>query len=214
MFSKNGFEATSTRALAQKAQVNLAAITYYFGDKMDLYNAVIDSVVEQIKELNAKNAKLLKDLADMQHKTAAEALAILHKMMENVVDFACGNKAAPEIVEILAKEMASPSPAYAKVYNEIALPFYKTTAELVAKIVGAASESLQTNIIAHSILGQLMIFRTHKETFLRYAGLKKYNAHFIEQIKKTIVTQTDAILQTYQNTKTFGLPLSDGVDQG
>ena len=39
MFSEQGFARTSTRALAQAAGVNLAAIRYYFGDKAGLYRA-------------------------------------------------------------------------------------------------------------------------------------------------------------------------------
>ncbi|MES2186182.1 MAG: CerR family C-terminal domain-containing protein [Pseudomonadota bacterium] len=39
LFSEQGFVRTSTRALAQAACVNLAAIRYYFGDKAGLYRA-------------------------------------------------------------------------------------------------------------------------------------------------------------------------------
>jgi AcrR family transcriptional regulator len=39
LFSEQGFARTSTRALAQAAGVNLAAIRYYFGDKAGLYRA-------------------------------------------------------------------------------------------------------------------------------------------------------------------------------
>ncbi|MCX7227577.1 MAG: TetR family transcriptional regulator [Burkholderiales bacterium] len=40
LFAEHGFEKTSVRALAQEAQVNLGAISYYFGDKEGLYRAV------------------------------------------------------------------------------------------------------------------------------------------------------------------------------
>jgi TetR/AcrR family transcriptional regulator, regulator of cefoperazone and chloramphenicol sensitivity len=40
LFGEKGFAKTSTREIAQAAQVNIAAISYYFGDKAGLYRAV------------------------------------------------------------------------------------------------------------------------------------------------------------------------------
>lgn len=40
LFADQGFAKTSTREIAQAAQVNIAAISYYFGDKAGLYRAV------------------------------------------------------------------------------------------------------------------------------------------------------------------------------
>lgn len=40
LFALQGFAKTSTRELADAAQVNVAAISYYFGDKAGLYRAV------------------------------------------------------------------------------------------------------------------------------------------------------------------------------
>ncbi len=40
LFAHQGFKQTSTRELAEAANVNVAAISYYFGDKLGLYRAV------------------------------------------------------------------------------------------------------------------------------------------------------------------------------
>jgi len=40
LFAQHGFTKTSTREIAEAAQVNIAAISYYFGDKAGLYRAV------------------------------------------------------------------------------------------------------------------------------------------------------------------------------
>ena len=40
LFANKGFSKTSTREIAQAAQVNIASISYYFGDKAGLYRAV------------------------------------------------------------------------------------------------------------------------------------------------------------------------------
>ena len=40
MFAEKGFAKTSTREIALAAQINIASISYYFGDKAGLYKAV------------------------------------------------------------------------------------------------------------------------------------------------------------------------------
>ncbi len=40
LFAQQGYAKTSTRELAESAQVNVASISYYFGDKAGLYRAV------------------------------------------------------------------------------------------------------------------------------------------------------------------------------
>jgi AcrR family transcriptional regulator len=40
LFAEHGFDRTSVRALARQAQVNVGAISYYFGDKEGLYRAL------------------------------------------------------------------------------------------------------------------------------------------------------------------------------
>jgi len=40
LFAQQGFAKTSTREIAESAQTNIAAISYYFGDKAGLYRAV------------------------------------------------------------------------------------------------------------------------------------------------------------------------------
>ena len=42
LFSEKGFAKTSTRTIAKEAGVNIASISYYFGDKAGLYRAIFN----------------------------------------------------------------------------------------------------------------------------------------------------------------------------
>src|ERR1700689_5368511 len=49
VFATEGYEGASTRTLAQRANVNLPALQYYFGNKEGLYRAVVDDIGENVE---------------------------------------------------------------------------------------------------------------------------------------------------------------------
>jgi AcrR family transcriptional regulator len=49
LFAARGYEATSIRDITRTAQVNLGAVTYHFGSKQALYEAVIASFVDPLR---------------------------------------------------------------------------------------------------------------------------------------------------------------------
>ncbi len=51
LFAQQGFAKTSTRELAEAAQVNVAAISYYFGDKAGLYRAAFLEPMDPTEDL-------------------------------------------------------------------------------------------------------------------------------------------------------------------
>lgn len=50
LFSKQGFEGVSTRALAKEAGVNIAMLSYYFGSKEKLYEATIHYLMDKRRD--------------------------------------------------------------------------------------------------------------------------------------------------------------------
>ena len=62
LFAEQGFERATVRQIAKKAQVNVSAIGYYFGDKVGLYRAAftepLGSPKDDIALFNAPNLSL------------------------------------------------------------------------------------------------------------------------------------------------------------
>ena len=52
MFAKSDYDSISTRDIAKAADVNISAISYYFGNKEGLYLEVINNAISFIKESN------------------------------------------------------------------------------------------------------------------------------------------------------------------
>jgi AcrR family transcriptional regulator len=51
LFAEHGYEGTSTRMLAQKAGVNVAMISYYFGSKEKLFEAFVENRARHMREM-------------------------------------------------------------------------------------------------------------------------------------------------------------------
>ncbi len=76
LFSEKGFEATSIRELAAKADVNVAMVNYYFGSKDKLFEAIVERKASYMKGK-------LEELASNKELTEIQKMDVL---IENYVD--------------------------------------------------------------------------------------------------------------------------------
>lgn len=80
LFAARGFSGTSVRAIAEAAQVNIAAISYHFGDKDGLYVAVLGKLYEELGLFSQSIQDL--DAGEDVWRTA----------VERIWQFCCGNR--------------------------------------------------------------------------------------------------------------------------
>ena len=87
LFAQKGYQATSTRDIAEKAKVNISSITYYFGSKLGLYKAVLSDIANRVKkELNEKTNNALNLLTD-QETSADQAEELLFELISDLCFF-------------------------------------------------------------------------------------------------------------------------------
>jgi len=81
LFAEKGFEGTSIRDLAARADVNVAMVNYYFGSKEKLFESIVEeraSYTRGLLDEIAKNPKLT-DIEKMEHMIDA----YIHKLFTN-----------------------------------------------------------------------------------------------------------------------------------
>ena len=196
LFAVKGLDGVSTREIAQKAQVNISAITYYFGGKAELYSAVL----EYIKvTLQADAAAIIKEIdygKKLKNMSAEEARIIFQRVYEEILNAAFKPKNV-YMSMILAKESVNPSKAAIKVFTAKTTPLTAEIVKLISKITGLSPHSAKAIIITETILNEAMIFGRDKTRILFNLGIKDYDEKTMALIKETVSRQADLILNYY-----------------
>ncbi len=190
LFGEHGFKATSTRMLSQESGANISAIPYYFGGKEGLYTAVIEHIAEQINltvgpvyakiEAELNNGESDDSRAKEHLKTILDALAHLFVESEDAKSWAL----------LILKEQLKPTTAYDIIYNNVMKHVHEVLSALIAQLSGGKRDDPITIARAQSLMGQVLIFLSGRETLLRRMGVKKLQPAHITMIKGMLWQQT------------------------
>jgi len=98
LFGEQGFSKTSTREIAQAANANVAAISYYFGDKAGLYQACFTAICTPAADNIA--------MFDQPHFTLRESLQGYYRQM--IAPLMAGGD-ADAMLRLFYREMLEPT---------------------------------------------------------------------------------------------------------
>src|SRR5579863_3717411 len=83
LFGEHGYNGVGMRALADAAQVNLAATTYHFGSKKGLY---VETFLRRFRTVNARRLELLAAAEQEEHSQPLGVERIVECMMRPSVE--------------------------------------------------------------------------------------------------------------------------------
>jgi AcrR family transcriptional regulator len=148
VFSERGYEGATVRNICQRAGVNLALVNYHFGDKLELYLAVIRYAIDA----EAKMALL--NHAVEQNADPCDALRqIIRGILERLC--ATARDRFGLLLRFMLKEMANPTPALGRLIEETIQPLYDRVRSLVGQILNLPMNHEKTRLCTHSIMGQV-----------------------------------------------------------
>jgi AcrR family transcriptional regulator len=128
LFAARGFEKVTVREICREAGANLAAVNYHFGDKLGLYREVLRQAIEEMRS-TTEAARL-----GGAGGTAEQKLrAYIRVFLERVV----GHGRDSWIHQLMAHEMAAPTPALDLVIDQVIRPRMAYLGELVAEMLEA-----------------------------------------------------------------------------
>ena len=192
VFGRHGFDSASTRMIAKAANVNIAAIPYYFGGKGGLYQAVIDHIVDQIKKEAGELLEQIGGTTFTKDTGRQEARELMQAVLERFINFITGSEQGQRFSRILLREQMFPSPAYDTIFEGFLKPVLDALSTLIMVATGE-SDSRQATFKAMTLMGQVLVFRVARETIVRGLDLEGYSPEELEEIRAVIVDNALAI---------------------
>ncbi|MDA1063313.1 MAG: TetR/AcrR family transcriptional regulator [Proteobacteria bacterium] len=121
-FSENGFKGTSTRDIADRANVHHPLITYHFKNKGELWRAAANRI---FREFNISLVKAMAEVPEMDPKARAEAF------IRTYVKHSFGH---PALHKIILQESSYPSDRLDWLVTQHLRPLYEMVAGQLVKL--------------------------------------------------------------------------------
>lgn len=190
IFGERGFDGVRTRALADAAGVNQAAIPYYFQGKEGLYMAVARQLAERFGAHLVELARQSTDSLDAKGISRTQVLERLATLLAALARTIIGPTATAGRTGFLVREQLHPTAAFDLMYTEALEPLHRAISELVGRLTARPADDPDTILRAHALLGQVLGFAAAREALLRRLGWKELTPQHVEQIAAAVAELT------------------------
>ncbi|TCT44889.1 CerR family C-terminal domain-containing protein [Martelella mediterranea] len=193
LFGEYGYNAVSTRKIADLADANIGSIAYHFGGKVGLMRACARYAIESIEDSYGKSilAPMPPDL------TPAEARQELIQAVPIFVSPLIRGPDAEEVHIFVMRHLSNDSEAFDLLYSEFFCPQHRRVRQLFARATGRDPESEETRVVAFTILGQCLYFRIWHKVVRRNMGWDAVNDEQRNLVVSALQISLTAMLDAY-----------------
>lgn len=196
VFGAEGFEGASTRVIAERADVVLPALQYYFGGKQGLYQECARHIAMQISAmLDPALAQIAPLISPSAAASPRQAKAALHVLLDNVADMLVGSRQPQAWVMFIIREQANPTAAFDLIYEQAIGRIADACTALVSKALGRSVDDPEVRVRGFAVLGQVVAFRSARAAALRSLGWRNFDGEQLEILKRALRAHTEAALQ-------------------
>lgn len=184
LFAQKGFDGTSVRDICKNSGVNIALISYYWGGKKELF----DAVVKELLEHQTKYAQSFLDFAvDPAYLSKEEQIQTMYIAVDRAIDFFYKDDSYELLTNIMRgqKELTLIGQA----------PFAKYAAKLMAAILDMKQSDKEVILILGLIIAQIYSPRLLPFFTINLMGQRKFHPNDIKIIKKSVHIYINALLK-------------------
>ncbi|MFT5483097.1 MAG: AcrR family transcriptional regulator [Halieaceae bacterium] len=187
IFGQAGFDAASTRAIADSAGANQALISYHFDGKRGLYRAVFENIVAEMQQLMEPVIEEVMDrlgnLADVETERRHQAVQLMDLAFSAIIDmFGC--PASAKWVRLMVREQQDPSEVFQVVYQGIMGEMMEMLTHLVSVASGLDAASEACRVRTYMLVGQVLIFHIGRGTVTEYLSWRELTPANIKTFKE------------------------------
>ncbi len=173
IFARKGFRKTTVREICDAADVNLASINYYFGDKQGLYTETVICA----REMRAQQ------FPRKQWEENQPAEEKLRHIVSTLLNRVVALQTEPWQVRLIMREVLEPTAASRKLIEAYFRPFFDSLLEVVDDLAGTRLPDYRRHQIGLSIVGQCMHYRFSAEMIAMMIPESEFESKYqIEQL--------------------------------
>lgn len=186
VFAEHGFQRATIRDICRRANANVAAVHYHFGDKEQFYATVLRYAHRYALE------KYPPHLGLPDHASSAQQLhAFIRSFLLRILD--AGHPAWHG--KLIAQEMLAPTPAFEMLVEEEIRPLAEQLQAMVQNLLGADADPTRVRLCVLSIVGQCVFYYHCRPVVGHLFPEQRYTPPDIERLAEHIVQFSLAALQ-------------------
>jgi AcrR family transcriptional regulator len=179
IFAQRGFTAATVREICDRAQANIAAINYHFGDKAGLYAEVLKHA------LHCARQKYPPHLGTTEKSTAEERLhAFIQSLLLRLFDE--GRHAWHG--KLMSREMVEPTAALDDLVQEEIRPMANSLRGIVRELMGPDASEEAVRMCSLSVVSQCLFYHQCRPVLQRLFPKMKINSESARQLAEHITS--------------------------
>jgi AcrR family transcriptional regulator len=153
IFAERGYESATVKEITERAGVNVAAVSYYFGDKLGLYTEVLRQYLH-----NGRLALPLEcDRLSPEERLTRYILSFMMSLVAVGKPGWCGR--------LMIRELAQPTPALPQVIEEIIRPNFLFLRQLVVAVARRPLGEDELSVLTHLVHSQCAHWKLARSVF-------------------------------------------------
>ena len=184
-FAEHGYHATTMRGIAHRAQVNHAAINYYFQSKEQLYKNVLLLLLEHSNLHTTKEREI-----HNQHEWRAAIFDWIYQVMRSM------HNSDPSINtyknSIFFRELCEHSGQFAEVFHEHIRPIVAPLIHYISLGLGEDEAEKQLDLLLFSVIAQF-VFYAHNKLLITLLSDRRFDLECEENIRQIAAIMTEQL---------------------
>jgi AcrR family transcriptional regulator len=196
LFATQGLHGVSLRTLVREAGVNLSTVSYHFGGKVGLYEAIIRFFITRRDEICPSAAAVCRRFEESDDTPQAKG-NIVSWYITLVVQGLLGREEHIWPCFIISREVAQPTDIFPILEAEFFTPSYTSFNALVTGVLageGIKIDSEERIIIVQALLGMCLKFLEGHLLITKRLGWKNYDQRGIAKIAEVLSKRTRGFL--------------------
>jgi AcrR family transcriptional regulator len=189
VFAEVGFHNATTREICRRANANVAAINYHFGDKTGLYSEVLAEQSRVARERFPSTDGLTANAAP-----AEQLRVFIRSFLQRVL--------SPDLHarhgRIMAREMVEPTAALDRLVSEAIRPDAERLTAIMRRLLGPKTPAATLRLCGMSVVGQILFYCHCQPVIQRLFPDQPADAARIDELAQHITGFSLAGVQNYR----------------